>query len=88
MGELEEAGALRIDVELLQIEQNKLKTVGIYRGSASPSALHEYFEVDFYEAAPCQLVASFHRTLYKFSFNSDAALDLRSLCEKHWKNNS
>jgi hypothetical protein len=63
--------------------------IGVYRGTAASSVLHEYLEVDFYESAPCQIIGSLHRCLYKYGFSSEeGAVDLRGFCEKHWKSNA
>lgn len=73
----------------MQVDHGKHKVIGLYRGAASPNTLHEYLEIDFYEAAPCQIIGSLHRTLYKFSFEiDDTAVDLRTFCERHWKTNA
>ena len=45
--------------------------------------------MDFYEGAPCQIIGSLHRCLYKFSLISDGnSVDLRTFCERYWKSSA
>ncbi len=71
--------------ELVQMEQGKARVVEGYRGRLLGLALHEYLEVDFYEA-PAQLVGSVHSCNYKYDFSmDDQPITLKNYCERYCK---
>lgn len=60
--------------------------MAVYNSVISPNALHEYLEIDFYEGAPCQIAASYHRCYYRLELKADdMVLDLRTFCERYYK---
>ena len=45
--------------------------------------------MDFYDGAPCQIIGSLQRCIYKFSLNSEGnSVDLRTFFERHWKSSA
>lgn len=60
--------------------------VETYKGRLYGLSVHEYLEIDYYEAAPCQITGSIHACNYKYEFKvNEEPIDLRSYCEKYCK---
>lgn len=72
--------------ELVHVEQSKNKVIDTYKGRLYGLSIHEYLEMDFYEAAPCQIIGSIHSCNYKYDFKvEDEQINLKTYCEKYCK---